>query len=166
MSNNIILIGFMGCGKSTTGKLLAEELGYELIDADAYIENAINMKISEIFAKYGEKWFRKQESFGLECMVDGSNRIISTGGGVVETAENRDTLKNGGTVVYLKSTVDRLWTRVGKDPNRPLSRDFTAFRKLFDRRKPVYEEWADIIVDTADKNPQMVAWEILKQLEV
>lgn len=164
MNKNIILIGFMGCGKSTTGKLLSEMLQYELIDADAFIENATNMKISDIFAKYGEKWFREQESFALECMTDGEKRIISTGGGVVETPANREILKNGGTVVYLKSTVDRLWSRVGKDPKRPLSKDLNGFMRLFNKRKPVYEDWADIVIDTANKTPQAIAGEIVSKL--
>lgn len=161
MNKNIILIGFMGCGKSTVGKMLSSKLQYELIDADAYIETALNMKISEIFAKYGEKWFREQESFALECMTDGEKRIIATGGGAVETPGNREILKKGGTVVYLKSTVDRLWSRVGNDPKRPLSKDLNGFMRLFNKRKPVYEEWADIIIDTAGKNPQAVVDEIM-----
>ena len=148
--NNIILIGFMGSGKTTIGKILASDLALDYIDIDEFIEENTKMSIPEIFKKAGEAWFREQESFALSCMTDGKNRLISTGGGIVEREENIEVLKNGGTVVYLKASPDKLWTRAGKDPNRPLSTDLSSFRKLYDRRKARYEEAADIVIDTGN----------------
>ena len=146
--NNIILIGFMGCGKSTIGRKLSEDLSMDYYDIDAFIEENTKMTIPEIFKKAGEKWFRDQEAFALTCLTDADNRVIATGGGIVEREENIETMKKGGTVVYLKASVDKLWTRAGKDPNRPLSTDLASFRKRFDSRKALYEAAADIVRDT------------------
>ncbi|MBO4678334.1 MAG: shikimate kinase [Lachnospiraceae bacterium] len=146
--NNIILIGFMGSGKSTIGKMLSADLSLDYYDIDAFIEENTKMSIPEIFKRAGESWFRDQEAFALTCLTDAENRVIATGGGIVERPENLETMKKGGTVVYLKATVDKLWTRAGKDPNRPLSTDLASFRKRFDSRKALYEEAADIVIDT------------------
>ena len=82
--NNIILIGFMGSGKTTIGKILANDLSLEYFDIDEFIEENTKISIPEIFKKAGESWFRDQESFALSCLTDGSNRLIATGGGIVE----------------------------------------------------------------------------------
>ncbi len=162
--NNIILIGFMGCGKTTIGKRLAEEFSMDYYDIDSFIEESTKMTISEIFQKAGEKWFRDQEAFALSCVTDATNRVIATGGGIVERDENLETLKKGGTVIYLKVSVDKLWTRAGKDPNRPLSRDLASFRKLYDSRKARYEEAADIVIDTGFLNVDRTIEAIKKAL--
>ncbi|MBR5897247.1 MAG: shikimate kinase [Lachnospiraceae bacterium] len=163
--NNIILIGFMGCGKSTIGKRLAEELAMDYYDIDAFIEESTKMTIPEIFSKAGEKWFRDQEAFALTCVTDAKDRVIATGGGIVEREENLETLKKGGTVVYLKVSVDKLWTRAGKDANRPLAGDLAAFRKLYDRRKTLYEKAADIVVDSGFLNVDRTVEAVKKALK-
>ena len=163
--NNIILIGFMGCGKTTIGKRLAAELSMDYYDIDTFIEESTKMTIPEIFAKAGEKWFRDQEAFALTCVTDATNRVIATGGGIVEREENLETLKKGGTVVYLKVSVDKLWTRAGKDANRPLSGDLAAFRKLYDRRKSLYEQAADIVIDTGFLNVDRTVEAVKKALD-
>lgn len=163
--NNIILIGFMGCGKSTVGRELLAKTGFELIDADAYIEKTTGMKISDIFSKHGESWFREQESLAMENLSKRSGCIISCGGGVVETAKNRDILKAGGKVIYLKASLDNLWARVGRDPNRPLSKNYESFRSLFDKRKSVYEDWADVVIDTRGKSPAKIAELIIEAVK-
>ncbi|MBR6307031.1 MAG: shikimate kinase [Lachnospiraceae bacterium] len=163
--NNIILIGFMGSGKTTIGKILANDLSLEYFDIDEFIEENTKMSIPEIFKKAGESWFRDQESFALSCLTDGSNRLIATGGGIVEREDNLEVLKNGGTVVYLKASPDKLWTRAGKDPNRPLSTDLASFRKLFDRRRSRYEAAADIVIDTGSLSVERTVEAVKKALE-
>lgn len=154
---NIFLIGFMGSGKSTVGKALAKEIGYDFIDIDSFIEESTKMSIPDIFAKAGEAWFRDQETFAVSCLAEGKDRVIATGGGVVEREENIEIMKkNDGFVVYLKATPDKLWTRVGKDPNRPLSTDLATFRKRFDARKPKYETAADLVIDTDGKTVEKI----------
>lgn len=162
--NNIILIGFMGSGKTTIGKLLAEEYSLEYYDIDEFIEENTKMSIPEIFKKAGESWFRDQEAFALTCLTDATNRLIATGGGIVEREENLETLKKGGTVIYLKASPDKLWTRAGKDPNRPLSTDLASFRKLFERRKARYEAAADIVIDTGNLSVERTVEAIKKAL--
>ena len=163
--NNIILIGFMGCGKSTIGRKLAEDLSMDYYDIDAFIEENTKMSIPEIFKKAGENWFRDQEAFALSCLTDAENRVIATGGGIVEREENIGTMKKGGTVVYLKALVDKLWTRAGKDPNRPLSTDLASFRKRFDGRKALYEAAADIVIDTGFLSVERTLDAVKKALE-
>ena len=103
--NNIILVGMMGAGKTTIGKELLNVLkDYTLIDMDSEIENREKMKISEIFEKYGEKHFRELETNLLKELSKNQNQIISTGGGVFEKEENRNILKETGTVFYLKAS--------------------------------------------------------------
>lgn len=162
--SNIFLIGFMGAGKSTIGRALAKELSFEFIDIDSFIEESTKMTIPEIFKKAGEEWFREQETFAVSCLSEGNNRIIATGGGVVERPENIDLMKKNGTVVYLKATADRLWTRVGKDKNRPLATDLASFRKRFDARKPKYEAASDITIDTNDKSVERIVSLIKEKL--
>lgn len=157
---NLILVGFMGSGKTTIGKLLSEKRGAEFLDIDDLLEKNIELKISDIFARFGEKWFRDQENFALSCVIDGENRVIATGGGIVERDDNRELLKTGGTVIYLKSTPDKLWTRIGKDPARPLATDLNAFMKLFYKRKGLYDEVADIVIEIDGKTPEMIVSEI------
>lgn len=158
--SNVILIGFMGAGKSTVGKELSKKLDYEFIDIDSFIEETAQKSISDIFKMAGEKWFRDQETMILESLTKGDRRVIATGGGIVEKEENRKLLKTCDKVIYLKATVDKLWTRVGKDKTRPLSNDLSTFRKRFDNRKPLYEEAASYIVDTDGKSIDDIVDEI------
>ena len=162
--NNIILIGFMGSGKSTIGTKLAGELGLDYYDIDAFIEENTKMSIPEIFKRAGESWFRDQEAFALTCLTDATDRVIATGGGIVEREENLETMKKGGIVVYLKASVDKLWTRAGKDPNRPLSTDLATFRKRFDGRKALYEKAADIVIDTGSLSVERTLEAVQKAL--
>ncbi len=121
MENNIILIGMPASGKSTIGNLLAENLpNYILIDIDSVIEKTQGMKISEIFKKFSEDYFRKLEYDTIKMACSGKNKIISTGGGAFENPDNRATLLNFGKVFYLKSDLDILYYRILNDSTRPL----------------------------------------------
>ena len=122
MESNIILVGMPASGKSTVGNLLAQILSnYTLIDTDSVIEKTCGMKISEIFEKYSEDYFRKLEydTIKLVC-ASGKRKIISIGGGAFENPDSRGTLLKFGTVFYLKSDLDVLYYRVSRDSTRPL----------------------------------------------
>ena len=121
MKDNIILVGMPASGKTTIGKLLAEKLkDYILFDIDSVIEKTNGMKISEIFAKYSEDYFRKLEYDTIKLVCTGKNKIISTGGGSFENPDNRATLLKFGKVFYLKSDLDVLYYRLSEDSSRPL----------------------------------------------
>lgn len=121
MESNIILVGMPASGKSTIGNLLAEKLSnYTLIDTDTVIERTVGMKISEIFEKFSEDYFRKLEYDTIKLVCSGKNKIISIGGGAFENPDTRGTLLRFGKVFYLKSDLDVLYYRVSKDSTRPL----------------------------------------------
>ncbi len=121
MVTNIILVGMPGCGKTTIGALLAEKLpDYVHIDLDSVIERTAGMKISDIFEKYSEDYFRKLEYDTIKLCCAGSKRIISTGGGAFENPDNRATLLKFGKVFYLKTNPDILYDRLKEDSARPL----------------------------------------------
>lgn len=148
MAKNIYLIGFMGSGKSSVGKLLSEKLSMDYIDIDEFIVENTKMTIPEIFQKAGEAWFREQEAFALDCVSSGENRVIATGGGIVETPANIEKLKSLDNVFFLNAASDRLWSRVGKDENRPLSKNISDFVKLYQKRKPLYKEASSFTIET------------------
>lgn len=161
---NIILIGFMGAGKTTVGEILANELGYSFYDVDTFIEKTAGRSIKDMFTMAGESWFRDQETMTLSGLCDGDNRVIATGGGIVERDENFDIMHNAGTVIYLHGTIDKLWTRVAKDPQRPLATDLATFRARFDARKKKYEDWADIIVEAGASRVETIVEKIKEAL--
>ena len=121
METNIVLIGMPASGKSTIGLLLANKLtDYTLIDTDSLIEKTSGMKITEIFKKHSEDYFRKLEYDTIKLVCAGKKKIISIGGGAFENPDNRATLLKFGTVFYLKSDLDVLYYRISKDVTRPL----------------------------------------------
>lgn len=149
--NNIILTGMPGCGKSYIGLKLAEVLpDYTLIDTDSLIEKTQGMKISEIFEKYSEDYFRKLEYDTIKMVCSGSDKIISIGGGAFENPDNRNTLLNFGTVFYLKSNFDVLYNRISKESNRPLlnsENPMEVLKKLLEKREQNFLK-AHVVVDT------------------
>lgn len=149
--NNIILTGMPGCGKSYIGLKLAEVLpDYTLIDTDSLIEKTQGMKISEIFEKYSEDYFRKLEYDTIKMVCSGSKKIISIGGGAFENPDNRNTLLNFGTVFYLKSNSDVLYNRISKESNRPLLNNenpMEVLKKLLEKREQNFLK-AHVVVDT------------------
>lgn len=151
---NIVLIGFMGCGKSTVGRELQQRLGYPLVDMDQVIEQRAGKPITEIFATEGEAAFRDMETKLLTELKDpeAPRRIISTGGGVVGRQENRDLLKELGYVVWLHAPVAVILERTAKSRSRPLLHtDDPAARiqALIEERRPLYQEAAHLRLDTA-----------------
>lgn len=150
---NIVLIGFMGCGKSTVGRELHHRLGYPLIDMDHIIEERTGKTISAIFADEGEAAFRDMETSLLRELSDPAapRRIISTGGGIVGREENRTMLKNLGYVVWLDAPAELILERTRKSHTRPLlhTEDPTArILTLMEQRRPLYQETAHLKLDT------------------
>lgn len=150
---NIVLIGFMGSGKSTVGRELHHRLGYPLVDMDHVIEQRAGKSIAAIFEEDGEEKFRDMETWLLEELNDPAapRRIISTGGGVIGRESNRELLRHLGYVVWLHAPVGVILERTGKNRDRPLlhTEDPRArVEALMAVRKPLYEETSHLRVET------------------
>ncbi|MCR5011058.1 MAG: shikimate kinase [Lachnospiraceae bacterium] len=165
---NIVLIGYMGSGKSSVAKALSVKTGMKLLDTDQQIEKEENRRISDIFAADGEQAFRDMETALLKKMLnDGFQGIISTGGGMPVRDENRPLLKQLGQVIYLKTGVDTLTMRLTGDGSRPLLQGETAESKrrkieeMLTRREPSYMEASDAVIPTDDVTTDALADEIL-----
>lgn len=162
---NIFLIGFMGAGKTTVGKILAKRLRLTFIDLDEVIEKELNLTIQEIFSRYGEDFFRDAETKALRSIADKDRYVVATGGGVVLRKENWQIMIANGITVYLRAPAEVLWTRVRNNTSRPLlqvENPFERLCELFTQRSPQYEQ-ADLIVDTENVSPEDVAEEIIKK---
>lgn len=164
---NIVLIGFMGSGKSTVGRELHHRLGYPLVDMDHVIEQRAGKPITAIFANDGEEKFRDMETRLLEELSDPTapRRIISTGGGVIGREENRALLRHLGYVVWLHAPTAVILDRTAKNRDRPLLHtDDPAARveALLSERKPLYAEAAHLKVDTAGLDCKELATGILE----
>lgn len=162
----IFLVGPMGAGKTTIGKLLAKSLGREFVDCDHYIVAQTGADIPWIFAKEGEEGFRDRETRALMDLTDQPNIVMATGGGAVGRAENRAMLKKG-LVIYLNANVDTQLFRTKKDKNRPLlqtQNPRATLEMLYEKRHPLYEEVATIIVPTGRAYPKQMVAEILQTL--
>lgn len=153
---NIVLIGMPGCGKSTVGKILAENLHRELLDTDEEIIRADGRTIPEIFENDGETFFRELETTAVELVGKQLSKIIATGGGAVIKKENRDALKQNGTIVYLKKDLSLLSLE-----GRPLSKDEDAVRKIYEARKDIYEAFADFTVEV-DTDAKITAERVIE----
>ncbi len=151
----IYLVGFMGCGKSTVGRALAERLGWAFADLDEEIERRAGTPIAEIFERDGEPRFREleHETFveQLQLAHRGRARVIAMGGGAFAEERNREHVEHQGVSIWLDCRIEKLWDRVGQSSTRPLARDRAQFEGLFERRLPSYQS-ADftVIVDTDD----------------
>ncbi len=148
---NIFLIGLMGAGKTTVGKLIAKNLGKTFYDTDHVIEQRTGVKIPTIFELEGEEGFRKRETSTLDELAQQENIVLATGGGVIIAPENRKILRKHGYVIYLRANVNELYLRTRNDKNRPLLQNVdikARLEELFHARNPLYTETADLIVDT------------------
>ncbi|MBG9804534.1 shikimate kinase [Brevibacillus laterosporus] len=159
--NNIILIGFMGTGKSTVGEQLAQQLQYERCDLDEEIVKATGKTISQIFAKDGEEMFRQLESDVLRRLIDGNRRVIITGGGAVLRPENVQVMLQHGIVVALTAEEQEIIRRVEQDQNRPLLQGNVKekVRELLQARAGAYD-FAPVQVDTTGKTIEEIVDEI------
>lgn len=166
---NIILIGFMGSGKSTTGISLSYRLQCILSDTDKMIEKKEGRSISDIFAAEGENYFREKETELLEELkAVKTRRIFSVGGGTPLRAENRKLLHELGTVVYLKVSAETVYKRLKGDTTRPLLQGENPMEKietLLKAREDIYLEAADIVVETDEKRTAQIVEEIVMSLK-
>lgn len=156
-----VLIGFMGAGKSTVGRLLSDQL----YDMDDMLVERLGMPIKDYFAKEGEPAFRQQETALLEELLADPEAVISPGGGVVLSPENRQLLE-GHEVIFLELDFDSLYDRISQDQGaeRPLflNNSREAFKAIFDSRQAIYKEAASLTIQVGDKTPEQVAEAILE----
>ncbi|WP_197463749.1 shikimate kinase [Desulfuromonas sp. DDH964] len=161
-----MLIGFMGAGKTTVGAVLAEALGYRLVDLDQLIVLRCGKSIPEIFSEEGEAVFRDYESAALCSLRSTEGTVLATGGGVVGRQENWETLRGIGPVVYLRLPWEIICQRLSGDTQRPLAdqRDGgERLRRLWTERAPLYEQ-ADLIIDGDLLTPEEIAGKIIQAL--
>lgn len=162
----IILIGFMGVGKTSVGKQLAKKLNFNFIDTDYEIERLTNKSIPDIFEQYGENYFRKLENSILEKFVKNEDIVMATGGGIITTKENYNILKNEEKVIFLDGSVETIINHVQNERNqRPLLKESENLSKkieeLLSIRYEKYIEVSDILIDINGKNIDEVISQIL-----
>ncbi|MCE9612128.1 MAG: shikimate kinase [Chthoniobacter sp.] len=148
---NIVLIGFMGSGKSSVGRRIAAQLGFQFVDTDALLVEREGREIAEIFASEGEDHFRDLESAMLEALATRTGCVISTGGGVILREKNRALLRQLGLVVWLTASEDTIFARVSRTNKRPLlqtANPRATVTELFAARRPLYEAAAQFTLDT------------------
>ena len=168
MISNIVLIGFMGCGKSSIGRRLATRLGFGFQDSDELISTGAGMSISDIFALEGEERFREMETTELEKLTGASGIVLATGGGAILRAENRELLHRIGLVVWLHADPSILFERASRSRKRPLlevENPRSTFNALLDSRMPVYQDTADLKVDASGLSHEQTVELILRLTE-
>lgn len=165
--DRIFLVGPMGAGKSTIGRLIARALKLEFLDADTEIEQRTGADIPWIFDVEGEAGFRDREQQVIAELTQRNRIVLATGGGVVLRAENRRALSSRGFVIYLKTTLEEQLRRTGGDRKRPLLNvddPERVLRELTEQRHPLYAEIADLSVESDSSSPKVVAQRVLAQL--
>src|SRR5690606_38422532 len=166
-SRSIFLIGPMGVGKSTIGRMLASQLGMPFFDSDREIEYVTGADIPRIFDVEGEEGFRAREARMIDTLTRRSGIILATGGGAILAEESRRNLHERGIVVYLRASVAQQLERTSKDKSRPLlqtANPLARIKELIKIREPLYRETAHVIIDTSRRGPRSVGAEIIKQL--
>ena len=164
-SGKILLVGMMGAGKSTVGRLLADRLGWTYLDSDEQVTSRTGRTVPELFAERGEAEFRSEEKRALTEAVglDGP-AVVAVAGGAVLDPDNRRQIRGGGTVVWLRADVGTLAGRVGDGHGRPLLGDdpASALAELYEQRRPLYAEVAHVVVDVESLTPDQTADRILE----
>ena len=162
--HNIVLIGFMGTGKSTVGKRLANTLAWDFVDTDSLIGEVTNLSVSEIFRRHGETRFRSEERIVVEKLSQQEQVVIATGGGTVLNPLNWQVLTKNGIVIALHASIEVILNRVGHKNDRPLLKGTREeIEKLWSERQECYAQ-ADFMVDTSDKTIDEVVSEIQTRL--
>lgn len=154
--SNIILIGYMGCGKTSVGERLAKRLSYLFLDTDQMLEEKEKNTIHHIFAIHGEEYFRNRETELIQELLPKVTRtVLSTGGGLPVREQNARLLRELGYVIYLKATKETTMKRLAGDKSRPLLQGDDPGKRIegmLAERIPIYEKASDIIIDTDDKS--------------
>jgi shikimate kinase len=168
MKKNIIITGFMGTGKTVVAIELARKLGMKFIDMDQLIEERQEMSISDIFVRYGEKYFREQENKLVKELSQKENMVIATGGGTFLNLENTRILNQEGKIICLYANSQTIYNRLKEKNNRPLINGKNVLNKinyLLEKRKKIYDNF-DYKVDTTDLTIQEVVDKIIELLKV
>lgn len=164
---NIFLIGFMGAGKSTIARTLQRELGFPLVEMDERIVQEQGMSINDIFAQYGEAHFREIESQLVVDLGKQEPSVVSCGGGVVVRPENTQNMKKSGRIVLLKASPETIFERVRNSTDRPILNghmNVEYIAELMEKRRALYEEAADITIQTDGKTREQICEEIIGKL--
>ena len=162
---NIYIVGPMGSGKSTVGKIVARSLFLDFLDSDEEIERTTGATIDWIFDLEGEAGFRKRETIELEKIVQLNSHVVATGGGIILSDHNRNLLGARGIVVYLETPIKTQVERTGKDKDRPLLKNGdpeAILTQLNSEREHLYKEVSDHVIQTTNKSSQEVADQIIK----
>tara|TARA_B100000035_G_scaffold150315_1_gene128111 strand:+ start:886 stop:1398 length:513 start_codon:yes stop_codon:yes gene_type:complete len=167
-NKNIYLIGFMGSGKTTLGKILSKKLDKIFFDSDQVIEEKLGVDVTMIFDYEGEAGFREREKEILKELVSKKNIVLATGGGAVISESNRNLLSENGTVIYLKSNYKDLILRMKNDKTRPLLKENnieTIIKKLCKDREPLYKSISDYEIATKNKRIPEIIDEIIRVIK-
>jgi shikimate kinase len=164
---NLFLVGMMGAGKTTVGRLLARRMKLRFVDSDHEIERRCGVKVPTIFEIEGEAGFRAREAQILAELTVLEGIVLATGGGAILADENRRRLAASGTVVYLCARPEALYERVRQDRNRPLLATpdpLARLRELYVQRDPLYRSVADLVIDTGRQSVQSLSRSLVGQL--
>jgi shikimate kinase len=166
--SNVYLVGMMGAGKTTIGRVLARRLKLDFVDSDHEVEARCGVAIPVIFEIEGEAGFRAREAQTIAELTELEGIVLATGGGVVLAPESRERLASRGTVVYLRACAEDLYERVRHDRNRPLlatPNPLRRLRELYAERDPFYAQIAHVVMDTGAQSIQVLVRALLEKLE-
>ncbi len=161
---NVVLIGSMGCGKSSVGREIARRAGLTFVDTDQLIRQKFGKTIPEIFSRFGEDYFRQEETSALRELELANGIVLATGGGIVVRPENHPRLKKIGVVVWLVADEEIIWERVSRNKLRPLLQTVDprqTMNRLIAERRPWYSSLADLTIDSGHLNHAEVAEKVL-----
>ena len=159
----VFLVGFMGAGKTETGRALAVLLGYSFLDLDATIEERVGKSIRQIFAEFGEQEFRRLETEAIRHLSGLNHSVVALGGGAYQSEENRTLLRGAGVTVWLDCPFDLCFQRIKDDASRPLLASEPETKKLFDQRRAAYAA-ADYALETGELTPDEIAERVTAKL--
>ena len=166
--SNIILTGFMGCGKTSIGKRIALNFEIDFIDTDIEIQNICGMTINSFFEKYGECYFRKLERNYCKLAALSKGYVIASGGGIIKDESNIENLKINGVIVYLKCSAEKIYKNIKNDATRPLLNGaddkYELICSMLEQREPLYHKYADFIMDISDMRLEESAWQVGREL--
>lgn len=165
---NVVLIGFMGTGKSAIGRVVAKLLNYQFVDTDQMVEEVTGLSINQIFRKYGEVRFRSEEALAVNKLADKHNLVIATGGGATLNPQSVETLKKTGVFVLLTATPEVILERVSRKNTRPLlakGKTLDSINNLIAERGESYTKCADITIDTSGRDIEESAEKIVRMIK-
>jgi shikimate kinase len=169
MASNIIFIGFMGCGKSSIGRRVAQRLGHQFLDSDDLISARSEMSISDIFSLEGETGFRARETAELQALAGASKIVLATGGGAILNPANRNLFHQFGLVIWLHADAETLFERASRSGKRPLlevENPRSTFFHLLESRLPLYEGTADLKIDATGLSHEQTVEKILQHVDL